>query len=48
MNKEKPITTIFTKLNISIYNKNITIEKIKKAGFYNLLYIQPDSNIDED
>ena len=44
MNKEKPITTMFTKLNIGIYNKNITIERVKKAGFYNLLYVPPNNN----
>jgi len=44
MYNEKPITTIFTKLNIGIYNKNITIERVKKAGFYNLLYVPPNNN----
>ena len=44
----KRLTPIFTKLNIGIYNKNITIEKVKKVGFYNLLYVQPDDNIEED
>ena len=48
MNLEKPITTIFTKLNIGIYNKNITIERVKKAGLYNLLYISPNDNTLED
>jgi hypothetical protein len=32
------ITTLFTKLQIGIYDKNITIEKIKKAGFKNIIY----------
>jgi hypothetical protein len=32
------ITTLFTKLQIGIYDKNITIDKIKKAGFKNIVY----------
>ncbi len=32
------ITTLFRKLQLGIYNKNITIDKVKKAGFTNLIY----------
>ena len=32
------ITTLFTKLQIGIHNKNITIDKIKKQGFSNIIY----------
>ena len=32
------ITTLFTKLQIGIYDKNITIDKVKKAGFTNVIY----------
>jgi hypothetical protein len=32
------ITTLFTKLQIGVYDKNITIDKVKKAGFKNIVY----------
>ena len=32
------ITTLFIKLQLGIYNKNITIDKVKKVGFTNLIY----------
>ena len=32
------ITTLFTELQIGIHNKNITIDKIKKQGFSNIIY----------
>ncbi len=32
------ITTLFTELQLGIYNKNITIDKVKRAGFTNLIY----------
>jgi len=34
----KNITTLFSRVKIGEYNKYITINKIKKAGFYNLRY----------
>ena len=32
------ITTLFRELQLGIYNKNITIDKVKRAGFTNLIY----------
>ena len=32
------ITTLFIELQLGIYNKNITIDKVKKVGFTNLIY----------
>jgi hypothetical protein len=32
------ITTLFRELQLGNYNKNITIDKVKKAGFYKLTY----------
>jgi hypothetical protein len=32
------ITTLFRELELGIYNKNITIDRVKKAGFTNLIY----------
>ena len=32
------ITTLFTKLQVGIYDKNITVDKVKKAGFKNIIY----------
>ena len=32
------ITTLFRELQLGIYNRNITINKVKKAGFTNLIY----------
>jgi len=32
------ITTLFRELQLGNYDKNITINKVKKAGFYNLIY----------
>jgi hypothetical protein len=32
------ITTLFTKLQIGVYDKNITIDKVKKAGFKNIVF----------
>ena len=34
------ITTLFTKLQIGTYDKHITIDKVRKAGFTNLIYSQ--------
>lgn len=36
------ITTLFTKLQIGIYDKNITIDKVKRAGFTNVIYSPVD------
>jgi hypothetical protein len=36
------ITTLFTKLQIGIHNNNVTIDKIKKQGFTNMIYSQTE------
>ena len=33
------ITTLFRELQLGNYNKNITIDKVKKAGFRKLIYV---------
>jgi hypothetical protein len=32
------ITTLFSKLQIGTHNKNITIDRVKKQGFSNIIY----------
>lgn len=43
--QDNKITNIFNRVGIGIYNKNITIDKNKKAGLYNLKYIGEDVKI---
>lgn len=35
---QNKITTLFTKLQIGTHNKNITIDRVKKQGFSNIIY----------